>query len=241
VSTLIFIPAWNEADSISSVVADVRSTMPDADVLVVNDGSNDETAEVAAAAGARVASLPFNLGLGVALQTGYLYAYREGYDYCAHLDGDGQHPPYEVARLLEVLVEDRADLVIGSRYHTPGSVGEDDYRPTWTRAIGISLFRFLLSLTSGQRMTDTTSGMRAGNWRAMALFSASYSPDFGEIESLQLALREGLRVEEIQVRFLFRAGGSSFLTPMRSSFFIFKNLVVLLVGWFKPRTNGMPP
>ncbi|MFT3864456.1 MAG: glycosyltransferase family 2 protein [Solirubrobacterales bacterium] len=239
--TLIFIPAWNEAESIASVIADVQEAIPHADILVVDDGSRDETTAIATASGARVARLPFNLGLGTALQTGYLYAYREGYDYCAHLDGDGQHPPYEVARLLEVLKEDRADLVIGSRYHTPGSVGEDDYRPTRIRAIGISLFRFLLSLTAGQRFTDTTSGMRAGNRRAMALFSASYSPDFGEIESLQLALREGLRVEEIQVRFLFRAGGTSFLTPLRSSFFIFKNLVVLLVGWFKPRTGGMPP
>jgi glycosyltransferase involved in cell wall biosynthesis len=241
VRTLIFIPAWNEAQSIASVITDIRETIPDADILVVDDGSIDETASVAVATGARVASLPFNLGLGAALQTGYLYAHREGYDYCAHLDGDGQHPPYEVSRLLEVLKGDQADLVIGSRYHVPGSVGEDDYRPTRTRALGISLFRFLLSLTSGQRFTDTTSGMRASNRRAMALFSASYSPDFGEIESLQLALREGLRVEEVQVRFLFRAGGTSFLTPLRSSFFIFKNLVVLLVGSFKPRTGGMPP
>jgi len=236
---LIFIPAWNEEETIASVVADVREQIPDAAVLVVDDGSTDRTAERAAAAGARVASLPFNLGLGAALQTGYRYAYREGYELCAHLDGDGQHPPSEVRRLLEELGKGTADLVVGSRYHSPGPQGAEDYRPTLSRQLGISLFRFLLTLTTRQRFTDTTSGMRAGNRRAMALFSESYSPDFGEIESLQLAIREGLTVEEIQVRFLEREGGSSFLTPLRSAFFIFKNLIVLLVGQFKPRTGGL--
>jgi glycosyltransferase involved in cell wall biosynthesis len=236
--TLIFIPAWNEEETIASVIADVREQIPDADVLVVDDGSTDATPQRAAAAGARVASLPFNLGLGAALQTGYRYAYREGYDYCAHLDADGQHPPAEVRRILDELKKGKADLVLGSRYHSPGELGAEDYRPTLTRKLGISLFRFLLTLTTRQRFTDTTSGMRASNRRAMALFADSYSPDFGEIESLQLALREGLTVEEIQVRFLEREGGASFLTPLRSSFFIFKNLIVLLVGQFKPRTGG---
>lgn len=236
---LIFIPAWNEEETIASVVADVREKIAGADVLVVDDGSTDQTAERAAAAGARVASLPFNLGLGAALQTGYRYAYQEGYDYCAHLDGDGQHPPAEVRRLLDELIKGRADIVIGSRYHSPGQLEAEDYQPTFSRKLGISLFRFLLTLTTRQRFTDTTSGMRAGNRRAMALFSESYSPDFGEIESLQLALREGLTVEEIQVRFLEREGGSSFLTPLRSAFFIFKNLIVLLVGQFKPRAGRL--
>jgi glycosyltransferase involved in cell wall biosynthesis len=236
---LIFIPAWNEEETIAAVVADAREQMPGADILVVDDGSTDRTAERAAAAGARVASLPFNLGLGAALQTGYRYADEGGYEYCAHLDADGQHPPAEVRRLLDRLQQGDADLVIGSRYRDPGELGAEDYRPTFTRNLGIRLFRFLLTVTTRQRFTDTTSGMRAGNRRTMSLFSHSYSPDFGEIESLQLALREGLRVEEVQVRFLEREGGASFLTPLRSAFFIFKNLIVLLVGQFKPRTGGL--
>ncbi|HEY7456871.1 MAG TPA: glycosyltransferase family 2 protein [Solirubrobacterales bacterium] len=241
--TLVFIPAWNEAGSVAAVIADVRERLPEADVLVVDDGSTDETAARAAAAGATVASLPFNQGLGAALQTGYLYALREGYDLCAHLDADGQHPPAEVARLLAEVRADRADLVIGSRYRErhgaaasiEGAPAGDDYRPTISRRIGTSVFRFFLTLATRQRFTDTTSGMRAANRRVMRLFSENYSPDFAEIESLQLAVRQGLRVEEVPVRMLERAGGSSFLTPLRSAFFIFKGMIVLLVGQFRPR------
>ncbi|HUB99964.1 MAG TPA: glycosyltransferase family 2 protein [Solirubrobacterales bacterium] len=234
--TLVFIPAWNEEASVSSVIADVRAHIPGADVLVVDDGSTDGTAATARASGVLVASLPFNQGLGAALQTGYLYALREGYDFCAHLDADGQHPAAEVARLLAEVEADRADLVIGSRYRDPDAAAQsDDYKPTFSRRIGIGVFRFFLTLATRQRFTDTTSGMRAANRRVMSLFSAHYSPDFAEIESLQLAVRQGLRVEEVSVRMLERTGGSSFLTPLRSAFFIFKGLVVLLVGQFRPR------
>ncbi|HEX3692950.1 MAG TPA: glycosyltransferase family 2 protein, partial [Solirubrobacteraceae bacterium] len=173
--------------------------------------------------------------LGAALQTGYLHALREGYEACAHLDADGQHTPHEVARLLEEIYGDRADLVIGSRYRDPGKAESDDYKPTLSRRIGTGVFRFFLTLATRQRFTDTTSGMRAANRKVMALFSEHYSPDFAEIESLQLAVREGLRVEELPVRMLERAGGSSFLTPLRSAFFIFKGMIVLLVGQFRPR------
>ena len=241
--TLVFIPAWNEADSVAAVIAGVRECLPDADVLVVDDGSIDETAAKAAEAGATVATLPFNQGLGAALQTGYLYAMREGYDLCAHLDADGQHPPAEVSRLLAEVRANRADLVIGSRYREPGEAQSDDYRPTISRRIGTSVFRFFLTLATRQRFTDTTSGMRAANRRVMKLFSENYSPDFAEIESLQLAVRQGLRVEEVPVRMLERAGGASFLTPLRSAFFIFKGMIVLLVGQFRPRRkeNGVEP
>jgi glycosyltransferase involved in cell wall biosynthesis len=232
--TVVFIPAWNEEDSVAAVIAGVRERLPEADVLVVDDGSVDGTAEAARGAGAVVASLPFNQGLGAALQTGYLYALRQGYDLCAHLDADGQHPPAEVARLLDEVRADRADLVIGSRYREPGQAESDDYRPTISRRIGTSVFRFFLTLATRQRFTDTTSGMRAANRRVMKLFSENYSPDFAEIESLQLAVREGLRVEEVPVRMLERVGGSSFLTPLRSAFFIFKGLIVLVVGQFRP-------
>jgi glycosyltransferase involved in cell wall biosynthesis len=236
--TLVFIPAWNEEDSIAAVIAGVRESLPEADLLVIDDGSTDATTERARKAGALVASLPFNQGLGAALQTGYLHALREGYDFCAHLDADGQHPPAEVARLLEEVHADRADLVIGSRYRDPGKAESDDYKPTLSRRIGTGVFRFFLTLATRQRFTDTTSGMRAANRKVMALFSERYSPDFAEIESLQLAVREGLRVEEVPVRMLERAGGSSFLTPLRSAFFIFKGLIVLLVGQFRPRHVG---
>jgi glycosyltransferase involved in cell wall biosynthesis len=233
--TLVFIPAWNEEDSVATVIAGVRESIPGADLLVIDDGSADATVARAREAGALVASLPFNQGLGAALQTGYLHALREGYDFCAHLDADGQHPPAEVARLLEEVQADRADLVIGSRYRDRGPAESDDYKPTFSRRIGTGVFRFFLTLATRQRFTDTTSGMRAANRRVMVLFSQRYSPDFAEIESLQLAVREGLRVEELPVRMLERAGGTSFLTPLRSAFFIFKGLIVLVVGQFRPK------
>ncbi len=235
-STLVFIPAWNEEASISAVIADVRAAIPAADLLVVDDGSTDATSRTVRENGVRVATLPFNQGLGAALQTGYLFALREGYDFCAHLDADGQHPAKEVARLLAEVEGDRADLVIGSRYTDPDAeAGVDDYRPTFSRRIGTSVFRFFLTLATRQRFTDTTSGMRAANRKVMSLFSEHYSPDFAEIESLQLAVREGLRVQEVPVQMLERAGGSSFLTPLKSAFFIFKGVVVLLVGQFRPK------
>jgi len=232
--TLVFIPAWNEEGSIGEVIAGLHESLPEADVLVVDDGSVDATAARAAEAGARVASLPFNQGLGAALQTGYVYALREGYDLCAHLDADGQHPPAEVARLVAEVRDGRADLAIGSRYRDPAVAAEDDYRPNLSRRIGSNVFRFALTLATRQRFTDTTSGMRAANRRVMALFSERYSPDFAELESLQRAVREGLRVEELPVRMLPRQEGTSFLTPLRSAFFIFKSLIVLLVGHFRP-------
>jgi len=236
VRTLVFIPAWNEQASIREVIGDVRKSLPDADILVVDDGSTDATTATARGSGVLVATLPFNQGLGAALQTGYLHALREGYDFCAHLDADGQHPAQEVSRLLDEVIADRADLVIGSRYSDPDAeAAADDYRPTLSRRIGIGVFRFFLTLATRQRFTDTTSGMRAANRRVMALFSEHYSPDFAEIESLQLAVRQGLRVEEVPVRMLERTGGSSFLTPLRSAFFIFKGFVVLLVGQFRPK------
>ncbi len=236
--TLVFIPAWNEEASIDAVVADVRTHLDGVDILVVDDGSTDATTARARGCGVIVATLPFNQGLGAALQTGYLYALREGYDFCAHLDADGQHPASEVARLLAEVEADRADLVIGSRYHAGAVAASDDYRPTFSRRVGTGVFRFFLTLATRQRFTDTTSGMRAANRRVMSLFSENYSPDFAEIESLQLAVREGLRVEELPVRMLERVGGSSFLTPLRSAFFIFKGVVVLLVGQFRPRHAG---
>ncbi len=144
-----------------------------------------------------------------------------------------------MARLLAEVESDRADLVIGSRYTDPDAeAGADDYRPTFSRRIGTSVFRFFLTLATRQRFTDTTSGMRAANRKVMALFSEHYSPDFAEIESLQLAVREGLRVQEVPVQMLERAGGSSFLTPVKSAFFIFKGVVVLLVGQFRPKRVG---
>jgi glycosyltransferase involved in cell wall biosynthesis len=226
--TLVFIPAYNEEQTVAQVVRTLATELPGVDILVVDDGSRDRTAEKARRAGARVASLPFNQGLGAALHTGYLIALREGYACCAHLDADGQHPIPELKRLLDEVWDDRCDLALGSRYvdrEQARTVAA--YRPTLARRLGIRLFRVLLRLTSGRQFTDTTSGLRAGNRKVIALFAHRYQPDFAELESLQRSVREGLRVAEIPVHMLPRAAGSSKIGAAR---FVFKGLLVVFVG-----------
>src|SRR5690349_12776920 len=161
---LTFIPAFNEGQTVAAVVRAVLAEFPDADVLVVDDGSTDDTARRAREAGASVARLPFNLGIGAAIQTGYLYARRRGYEFCAHLDADGQHRPEDVRRLLDAVREGRCDLAIGSRYKTPSTdelvagEGSSHYVPTFLRRMGTGLFRRMLSFVTRHRFTDTTSG-----------------------------------------------------------------------------------
>jgi hypothetical protein len=235
VRTLVFIPALNEEASIATVIEGVHQALPDADVLVIDDGSSDATAARARAAGAVVALMPFNQGVGAAQQTGYLYALREGYDVCAQIDGDGQHPPQELAKVVARVREGHADMAVGSRYLDPDLAKEGDYRATHTRQLGIRLFRAIVSASTHQRFTDTTSGLRALNRPAMRLLGEQLSPEFADVEALQRAVHQGLRVEEVPVRMLPRSGGSSFLSPLHSLYYIYKTLIVLLVGHARPR------
>jgi glycosyltransferase involved in cell wall biosynthesis len=233
---VVFVPAWNEAASVGAVVEGVRSQLPGATVLVVDDGSTDDTAEEARKAGARVAELPFNSGLGAALETGYRLAFEKGFEYCAHLDADGQHPASELPRILEPVWAGEADYVIGTRFVSDGE-RPPEFRSSPLRRTGIALFGALMRGSTGRRFTDITSGFRAGNKRAIELFAHVYQPDFGEIESLQRALSEGLAVEEVPVLMHHRERGASFLTPLRSFFFVFKAVVTLAVGRFRNPTR----
>lgn len=232
--TLIFVPAFNEEATVGNVVSEIRAGLPNVDVLVIDDGSTDGTAAAARAAGARVASLPFNQGLGAALHTGYLVAFRDGYQFCAHLDADGQHPVSELRRILMEVWKEDCDLALGSRYHPDQFDLLENYQPTLARRVGIALFRRLLTLTCGTSFTDTTSGLRASNRRAIALFAHRYQPDFGELESLQRSVREGLRITEVPVRMLPRVAGSSKIT---ATHFVFKGLLVVSVGALRRREN----
>ena len=231
---LVFIPAWNEEKSIEAVIADAREHVPGADVMVVDDGSTDRTADLARRAGALVASLPFNQGVGAAHQTAYIYALRHGYEICGQLDGDGQHTASEVARLISE-VEAGADLAVGSRF--AGNINPDvpEYRSTFARRTGQKLFSLLVSTSTRQTFTDTTSGMRALNRKTMQLFADRYSSEFAEVESLQQAVRAGLVVREVPVHMLPREHGHSFITPLTSAYYIFKTLIVLLIGQLRPK------
>ena len=177
-----------------------------------------------------VASLPFNQGVGAAHQTGYIYAMDHDYEICGQIDGDGQHPAAELTLLLAEVEAGRADLVVGSRF-----AEDSDYQAPWARRTGQRLFSLIVSTATRQSFTDTTSGMRALNRDAMSLFSRDYSSEFAEVESLQQAVRAGLTVKEVPVRMLPREQGSSFITPLNSAFYIFKTLIVLLVGQLRPR------
>jgi glycosyltransferase involved in cell wall biosynthesis len=240
--TLVFIPAFNEEGAIATVVREVRGELPGADVLVVDDGSTDRTAAVAREAGAVVASLPFNQGIGAAVQTGYLFAGSVGYDYVGRVDGDGQHPARELARVLEPVRNGDCDVCIGSRFHDVllHPTAADVYKPTLARRIGITLFRSLLSRTSGQRFTDPTSGLCAVNRRGASLFAHRHAPDYPELELLQRASRQGLRIAEITVTMRPRLAGRSSITPLRSAYFIFKALLICSVGALRGREHEQP-
>jgi glycosyltransferase involved in cell wall biosynthesis len=228
---LAIVPAFNEAATIAEVVSEIRDYDPAFEVLVVDDGSTDATGAVAEAAGARVLRLPVNLGIGGAVQAGYLYAFQHGFDLAAQVDGDGQHDASQLGRLLEPILSREADLVIGTRF-----VGEQTYRAPLGRRLGIGLFATLVSLRVRQRMTDTTSGFRAVNRRGIRLFAADYPHDYPEVESVVTAARGDLRVREVPVAMRQRAAGRSSITTFRSFYYVVKVLLALFVGLF-PREH----
>ncbi len=221
---LVVIPAWNEAERVAPVILRVRRAIPEAEVLVVDDGSADATA-AAAAAGALVVRLPFNLGIGGAVQTGLRYAADHGYDLVIQVDGDGQHPPEEIPRLIEALDRTGADVVVGSRF-----LGEGDYRPSLPRRAGIALFAAVLSLLCRQRLTDTTSGFRCANRTALRHLAEVYACDYPEVESLISLRKAGFRVAETPVRMAPRAGGVSSIGPFRAAYYVTKVLLAALVN-----------
>jgi glycosyltransferase involved in cell wall biosynthesis len=228
---LAIVPAFNEAASIGEVVSEIRDVDREIEVLVVDDGSTDATSAIAEAAGARVIRLPLNLGIGGAVQAGYLYAFERGFDLAVQVDGDGQHDASDLGRLLEPIRTQRADLAIGTRF-----AGEQSYRAPLTRRLGIGLFAALVSLRVRQRMTDTTSGFRAVNRRGIRLFAADYPHDYPEVESVVTAARGNLRVCEVPVAMRPRAAGRSSITTFQSFYYVVKVLLALFVGLF-PRNS----
>jgi glycosyltransferase involved in cell wall biosynthesis len=228
--TLIIVPAYNEEASLPGVVQDLRTHFPQGDILVVDDGSRDRTAAVARDAGIMVIQLPFNLGIGGAVQTGYQFAREKGYDIAIQFDGDGQHLAEELSAILAPLSAGRADMAVGSRFLERGS-----YRPPFFRKIGIWIFSRVLSAILGMPVTDTTSGFRAAGRHAIEYFAATYPEDYPEVESLVLLHRGGLRIEEVPVRMRDRTGGRSSITPVRSAYYMVKVLLAVVIDLMKKR------
>lgn len=221
---LAIVPALNEADNIGSVVQNLIKTSPWLDVLVIDDGSTDQTADVARAHGAKVISLPVNLGIGGAVQTGFLYALRNHYDLALQVDGDGQHRAEEIKKLVDPVLLGEADVTIGSRF-----IEKTSYKSAWPRRLGIYLLSKTIQSVVRKNFTDPTSGFRAYNQKALRIVSAHYSTDYPEPDAIVTLLKNRLRVIEISVEMDARLSGSSSITPFKSGYYMFKvSLAIIL-------------
>lgn len=209
--TLVFIPAWNEEQNLASVLVELRKEIPDADILVVDDGSVDRTTDVAREHGAEVLSFEQNRGLPAAIAAGYGYAAEHGYAYCGRVDADGQHPVDELRRLLEVVRAGAADVAVGSRFATPGGNGfsRERYESSAARRLGTGLLRRSIGIVLDRPFHDATSGMYAVNARAMPILARPYASGAPEVEAVLRLHEEGLRVDEIPVEMRERASGES--------------------------------
>ena len=227
---LIITPAFNETGSIQKLIKEIRSSIPQADLVIINDGSGDDTEEKALKAGAVVASLPFNLGIGGAVQTGYQIAAEEDYDVAVQIDGDGQHDPAYTAQLIQPILEGTLDLCIGSRFLDETS---EAYRSTWARRFGIRFFCRLLGLLTGLQLTDPTSGFRAAGRKLIRAFAAYYPVDFPEPEAVKIAKRQGARIGEIPVRMRERQGGQSSIRYLATLYYMAKVTLAILIDTLK--------
>jgi glycosyltransferase involved in cell wall biosynthesis len=228
---LAVVPAYNEAATIAAVVEALHRCAPAFDTLVVDDGSTDDTPELAVRAGATVVRLPFNLGIGGAVQTGFVYARERGYDFLAQVDGDGQHDSTELVRLIAAMQEQAVDMVCGSRFLND----EHRYPAPISRRTGIHIFAFLLSRIVGLRVSDPTSGFRLYNRRAIELFAEDYPHDYPEVEAVLMLHRHRLRMREIPVKMYTRGGGTSSISTGKSAYYMVKVLLALFVGLARAR------
>jgi glycosyltransferase involved in cell wall biosynthesis len=229
---LAVVPAYNEAASVARVIASLHEQAPRFDVIVIDDGSTDETSVRAREAGATVVTMPFNLGIGGAVQTGFLYAREHGYDYMAQVDGDGQHEPSELGTLLSAIQADPSlDVVCGSRFLAT----DRSYEAPLSRRTGIRLFAFVLSKILRQPITDPTSGFRLYNRRAITLFARDYPHDYPEVEAVLMLHAHRLKMTEVAVRMRHRESGSSSITTMRSAYYMIKVSLALIVGLMRRR------
>jgi glycosyltransferase involved in cell wall biosynthesis len=225
------VPALNEQDSVARVIDELRAFDPGMDVVVVDDGSVDRTAAVAKAKGVHVIRLPFNLGIGGAVQTGFRFAAERGYDVAVRVDGDGQHDPAELPRILRPILDDDADIAVGSRF----AAGEG-YQSSRSRRIGIRILAWTVSRIVRQRVTDATSGFQALNRRGIELFAADYPHDYPEVEATVMVARHRLRLREVPVAMRERSSGRSSITALRSVYYMVKVLLALFVGLFRRST-----
>ena len=230
---IAIVPALNEEECVQRVIDEIRAFDPDLEIVVVDDGSIDRTSAAAAAKGAQVVRLPFNLGIGGAVQTGFRFAFENGFQLAVRVDGDGQHDPAELPKLLEPVLAGEADIVVGSRF-----AGRGGYRSSRSRRVGITILARVVSLLVRQRVTDPTSGFQALNRHAIALFAADYPHDYPEVEATVMVFKHRLRLKEVPVRMRERAAGRSSIGALTSVYYMIKVLLAIVVAMF--RRNAVP-
>lgn len=224
---LIVIPAYNEAESIGPLIRKLRE-VGRSDILVINDGSSDNTEEIVRQSGVLFVSLPLNLGIGGAVQTGFRYAFENRYDVVLQLDGDGQHDPGYIEDLIRPILEERADVVIGSRF-----IRKQGFQSSFHRRMGIRVLQGLNRILTGRSITDCTSGFRAYNFKAVAFLADHYSVDFPEPEAIISMLKRGFRIVEVPVIMRSRQRGRSSIRGWKSIYYICKVVVSITIEYFR--------
>lgn len=225
---LVIIPAYNEQASIVKTVDDIKNNAPDFDYIVINDCSTDDTLQVCMENDIKCLKLPVNLGIGGAVQSGYLYGVREGYDVAVQFDGDGQHSAAYLEDMVKAMQEHQADMVIGSRFIT-----NEGFQSSAIRRLGIKHFNILIKLLTGEVITDPTSGMRMVNRDVMQLFAEDYPKDYPEPESVVHMIAKGKKVVELPVLMNERSEGVSSISPRKSIYYMIKVTVAMLIARFR--------
>ena len=226
--TLVFLPAWNEEESLPAVLDELHGGLPAADLLVVDDGSTDRTAELAREGGAEVISFDSNRGLPAGIAAGYEYALEHGYAFCGRVDADGQHPVEELARLLERVRSGECDVAIGSRFASGDGFAPYRYRPSGPRRFGTALLRRSMRVVLGRPFLDATSGMYAANARAVKVLAQPYTSEAPEVQAILRLQVAGLRGDEVPVNMRERASGESKLQGKKSVLVVLTIIATLL-------------
>jgi glycosyltransferase involved in cell wall biosynthesis len=229
----VIIPAYNEAIRITSTIAGIKKLL-NADIIVVSDGSTDSTVNEAKAEGALVIELPFNLGYGAALQTGFKYALKEGYSFAVQMDADGQHDPSAIQSLIEPVLKNEVDIALGSRF-----LGESDYKAPFIRRIGMFFFAGIVHLVTGKKVTDPTSGFQALNRRVMEFYASdAYPVDYPDADVIIMLHRRGMRFKEVPVTMKRAVGKVSMHSGLKPFYYTFKMLLSILVTLLRNRGEG---
>jgi len=228
---MVLIATYNEEKSIGQVIREVRKNLPRADIVVVDGESSDSTEKLARELGVIVLKVPHSLGIAGGVETGFNFALLRGYDIVVRVDGDGQHNPNQISRLMQPILDRKADVTIGSRYIEAG-----DYKGSLSRTLSIKLFSSIISAITRQRITDATSGFQVVNSRVIEFLSRNYFFDYSEVEAIVLFKKAGFRILEVPVTMKNRTQGQSSFTFVRAFYYIFTGILSLLINLLKGRT-----